>query len=88
MEHRRLEPLSITVRNVTPKPLQRLTLPGLPQLEHGVSSSAFLAQQLSQLQQQEETQNAVFEAASNAYETTLQRSAIVMGFQGGSGFYA
>lgn len=88
LEQERAEPLSIIVKNITPEPLQRQNLPGLPQLGHGVSSSAFLAQQISQLEHQQEAQDALHEAASNAYDVTLQRSAIVMGFQGGSGFYA
>ena len=86
LDQQRLQPISITVQQNSASTLRRLDLPGLPQLEHGISSSPFLAQQISQLQQQIETQDAIHEAASNAYETTLQRSIVVMGFQGGSGF--
>ncbi len=89
LEFRQQKPVSITVQQSPTLPaLRRQDLPGLPQLEPGISSSAFLAQQLSQLQEQVEQDETIHEAAANAYTETFQRSTVVLGFQGGRNFLA
>lgn len=87
LEQRRQQLVTVTVQpRSAPAPIRHHDLPGLPQLEHGVSSSPFLAQQLSQMPEQTDHEDALHTAASNAYQATLQRSRVVLGFQGGSSF--
>ncbi len=59
-------------------------LKGLPQLAAGQSSSAFLAQQISQLPDEENgvTQSPVHQQAAGAYGNTLGLTTTVMGLEG------
>lgn len=59
-------------------------LKGLPQLDAGQSSSAFLAQQIAQIAEEENTspQSPVHEQATGAYGNTLGLTTTIMGLDG------